>query len=162
MIFVTKYGERKVEFSCPGNRYKIEYELKITKDGQEVLKPCGQTDLQEYIDSFEPSVNLNNILERFERGETDVLEKAKGFYADISELPVKLQDVMNLNKAGQEFFDSLDVDVKEQLGSNYVDFLLNPGKLIEVLNAKEKGELDKFINTNIDDVVIEKEVKEDE
>lgn len=146
---MIKYRHKNMEFekaqSNPGERYKVEYQLKITKEGEMQLEPCGQTDLQQFIDSHEPSINLQNILDRYRNGDVNALERAKAFYADISDLPVNLHDVVNMNMEAERFFESLPVDVKNKLGDNYYDFLFNPGKLIEALENRgtQKVEVEK-------------------
>lgn len=154
MIFPrrSKYEKPTRFFGNSGERYKIEYQLRIDKEGREVLEPVGQTDLQAYIDSHEPSVNIQNILEQFRNGQVDALERAKGFYADVTQLPVTLQDIFNMNKKGEEFFEKLPVEVKNQFQDNYVNFLFNPEKMVEVLTERQKkldGEIDSIVQEEV-------------
>lgn len=139
MKFRTYYGDKKVEPSNPGSRFKPEYQLFIDEKGVEQLKKTGETDVQKMIDSYKEMVDLDVILERLNNGDDSVLEQVEGFYADVSEIPVKLQDVMNLNLAGKQLFDGLPPDYKDLYGGNYESFVFDPKKLIDYINEKEYG-----------------------
>lgn len=112
-----------------GERFKKEFKLAYDGDGRKYLKECGDTDLQAQIDSYEPSVNLQNIIARFQAGDVGVLERANAFYADATEIPVKLQDVLNMNMEAKRVFDGMPKEVRELYGNSYVDFLDHPEKI---------------------------------
>lgn len=128
MKFPSMYSEKIKYVSERGSRFKAEYQLRLDEEGRHEFVKTGETDLHEYIQSFRDSVDIYNILERFRNGNEEILEQVKGIYADVSELPVKLQDIMNLNIKGKELFEKLPVDVKAVYEDNYLQFLMEPGK----------------------------------
>lgn len=128
MKFPTMYSEKRKYTSNRGERYKVEYQIRFDEEGRSSFVETGKTDMHEFIQSFRDSVDIYNILERFRAGNVDILNQIQGVYADVNDLPVKLQDVLNLNLKGKEIFDKLPVDVKEIYENNYVQFLMNPGK----------------------------------
>lgn len=121
--------------SVAGERIKVEYQKRYDERGLPYLARVGTSDLQEYINSHEPSVNVNNIMRRFEMGDATALEKVQGFYDDVSELPNKLQDVLNLNQTAKRGFSELPQEVRDLYNNNYME-LLNDPKRMEQLYKK--------------------------
>lgn len=66
-----------------GCRTKAEYQLKQTGNNLELVK-VGEIDIQAQIESFEDSVSLSKMIERFSRGDDTALTRRKGFYGDVS------------------------------------------------------------------------------
>lgn len=133
--FRTVYGDHNKSMTCCGDKYAPEYELFVDEYGREELKEVGKTDLQAYIQSHKDSVDFNLIIQRYQMGDLDALEKLKGFYADVSSIPVSLSEIMNMNIRGQKLFESLPVEVKKLYNNNYLDFLSDPER-INKLNKK--------------------------
>lgn len=146
--FNTKYGTKNEVVSNPGDPIKIEHQLVIKENGEHVLEPCGQTNTDEMIESYAASVDINQILARYQAGDVNALDKVRGFYADVSDLPVKLSDVMNINLRGKELFDSFPVEYKQLYGQDYLQFVNDPGKLISYIEGKN----------NVGSVAEEKEI----
>lgn len=144
MQFKTYYGKHYENYSNAGDRMQIEYELVITKDGREELQKTGMTDIQEFIDSHLESVLLQNIIARYQAGDTEALEKVKGFYADVKDMPSNFAEVMNLGIKGKQFFDKLPVEVKKLYNNNYMEFLLEPQRL-EKLNKVNEDKEDEVL-----------------
>lgn len=72
--------------SCSGSRYRIKYELK--RDGNNLrLVEVGKIDVQEQIASYEDSVDLGKMIQRFRNGDQSALNKRPGQYIDVSMLP---------------------------------------------------------------------------
>lgn len=128
MNFRTKYGEKDFIPSEPGKSVVPVYEAYIDEDGHQELRIVGEHDLTEEIQQYREMVSLDNILERFSNGDKDIINRVKGFYADVSNIPVKMQDILNLNLKGLQIWNELPIDIKSQFYS-YEDFLMNPGKL---------------------------------
>lgn len=153
MKFKTYYGEKKVVFSEIGDKYEPERQLMVNESGKKKLEVTGSIDTEEAIASYYPEVDMTMILARLEAGDESVLERAKGFYADVSDLPVRLQDVMNLNIRAEKFFAELPQDLKNLYGNDFTKFLLDPGVLVDELNIRKKNELEE---------IVEEEVKNDD
>ena len=145
MKFPTRYSEKKRQFSKTGERYVIEYQLVIDETGKEVLEPCGQTDFYQMIQSHRDSVDLDLVLDRLKRGDSTALNKVQGFYADVSDLPVKMQDVLNLNMKGQAVFDELPAEVRAAYGNNYMSFIMNPETAMQMLAPNNVEEIENEI-----------------
>lgn len=138
MKFRTRYTEMETVYANPGDRYKDVYELVIDESGKKKLKKVDKEDLQEMIDASAASVDIHMIMQRFNLGDQDaVMQRAQVFYDDVSNLPTKLQDLMNLNQQASNFFDSLSPDLKKLYGNNYLEFLFDPGKMVDEIKRRQ-------------------------
>lgn len=147
MKFRTKYDKTAVVESRAGDRIQPEYVMVIKEDGTKTLEKSGCTDVQALINSHKDSVDINLIMARVKNGETDLLERAKGFYADVTELPCNLQDAMNLGLQGERFFDSLPPEIRENF-SSAVDMINNPERLFKAIEDMSKVPEQKQPNQN--------------
>lgn len=121
-----------------GDRMRVDYQLVYNDEGQQELKKVGMTDIKEEIESHGASVDINNILMRVANGDSAALDNVKGFYADVTDMPLKLQDVLNINARGKEIFDNLPKEQKKLYDNNYINFVNEPEKLIDYLSGKNK------------------------
>lgn len=127
--FRTQYGEHLKTKSEAGKELVQNYELRIDEYGHEELRETDMTNLQAEIQSHRDSVDFNLIIARYMMGDVDALEKLHGFYADVSELPVSMAEIMNMNMRGQHLFDSLPVEIKKIYNNNYLEFLAEPERI---------------------------------
>lgn len=141
--------KNEVKSNC-GSPIVDEYEMKIDEFGRESLVKTGETDLQEYIESFADSVDINRIMERYINGDESALDKVAGFYADVADMPTNIIDVINLQREGEDLFDQLPTHVKEIYNNSYYEFLTDPMRYQEQ------------ININVDEADVETEVKNDD
>lgn len=151
MQFPTQYKHKATKSSEKGSPIKPVYQAYIDENGSQELKQVGEHDLQAEIDSFEESVNLDNILMRYGAGDISALNKIEGFYADVTDLPVNLQEVMNLNLKGQQLFAELPSEVREIFNNNYMDFMLNPDKFEQYMQENSVTDLEQEKVVNDDD-----------
>ncbi len=106
-----------------------EYDIDLTED--------GEIDTYEAIQELADYVDIDNIVKRYNNGEIDVLEKVQGFYGDLTTLPVDMRGIYDLNAQGKNLFDSLPVDVREQIG-DYKSFMtMAAEKYIDIFKSKE-------------------------
>lgn len=125
--FRTKYDERKPIFTKPGSGIKIEYQLKMTKDGPELVE-IGKTDLYGYIQSHADSVDIHKILERCAlMDDYSFLNVYPGTYADITDMPTSLAEAYSQIQDAKEMFDRMPIDIKESYGNNFVEFISDIG-----------------------------------
>lgn len=136
--------------SNPGSPYKPIYSASLTKDGHIELKVVGQDNIQEYIDSFADETDINWILARCTAGDTSVLSKRQGSYGDFVDVPKNYHEFMQKLLDGQEFFDSLPVDLKNKFDNSFEVWMTTIGSK-EWFEAMK--ELDKK-NPIVDDEVI--------
>lgn len=144
---MIKYSLEQIYFreefapSTPGKQTKKTYQLRYDENGTEMLVETGETNIYEEIQVYKDSVDVNKIIERFAAGDENALARAKTFYADVTKMPVKLMDVLNLAIDGEQWFDTLPIDVKETFGNNFREFLANPQKMVDVLEKRSKDDV---------------------
>lgn len=145
MKFLTKYDETRCVVSTPGQRLTPEYQLRVDDEGVDYLEHVGNTDLQASINSHKDSVDINLIMARIENGEKDLLERAKGFYADVTDCNVNLQDALNIGIKGESLYQKLPLEIKNKF-SGYVDMANKPKELFTALQEYLKPPVKREIS----------------
>lgn len=123
MQFENQFRDHKRFLTGVGSREKITYEARYNAKGQLELNEKGKEDWYGYIQSHKDSVDIHVLLERFQRGDVDVLNRVQGFYGDITSYPSTFADALNIVRSGQEFFDSLPVEERAKYNHNFSEFL---------------------------------------
>lgn len=131
-------------FSCPGNKYIYEYE-NVIEDGEKKVVAVRKIDIQQEIESYRDSVDIHKIVERFINGDVTALDRAQAFYADVSQMPVKLQDVLSMNQRGLNIFNSLSPEVRALFGNDYLDFISHPEKLDDYVKSVNPQNVDEKV-----------------
>ena len=151
MKFNSKYGTKNQVVSEPGNPIRTEYQLYFDEEGREGLKPIGETNTDEEIQSYAESVDIKTLIAKYTNGDYMALERAKGFYADVSNMPVSFSEVMNMNIQGRNLFDQFPKEYKELYGFDYQQFIADPKRMFEYMDTKN----------NVSDLEQEKVVNDD-
>lgn len=126
--FNTQYDKRASVFQEPGSGIKVVYSPRYDDRGVLDLLPTGQEDLYSYIQSHKESVDIHVLLDRFVNGETDVLSRMQGFYADVSDMPKTYAEVLNAVIIGEETFSRLPVEVKQRFNNSFSEWLASMDK----------------------------------
>ena len=121
--FKTQYDARDRIESNPGNPVKQLYSGAYNERGQVELKEDGTEDLYAFIQSFAESTDIHSILQRYQNGEADVLEKVQGFYGDITEMPKTYAEALQRISDSEKVFMSLPVEVRAKFGHSFSQFL---------------------------------------
>lgn len=127
MKFRTQFDENERIISNPGSPIKIEYESYFDDKGNLELKESGKSDLYMDIQSHADSVDINVILARYANGDEQALNRAQGFYEDVTKMPTSMIDVMNLVMRGENMFNALPVEIKEKFDNNYAAWIASAG-----------------------------------
>lgn len=80
------------------------------------LKLSGDFDLQEQIEAESCLCDINYLIERFNLGDVDALNKRQAFFTDITAFPGSYREAVDILKDGRAFYDSLSVDEKKRYG----------------------------------------------
>lgn len=122
-MFKTRYCEHD-RFHCDsGSRFEPEYATHFDENGELIFEVVGQIDLYDRIQSHADSVDVNLILRRYSNGEIDALDRYKGFYADVSDLPDNYAELLNRINEAERFFNSLPAEEKDRFGNSFSVFL---------------------------------------
>lgn len=125
-MFRTKYS--RVETITPsGDPYVIDYSARYDDAGVLILEPTGKTCLYDEIQSHAESVDLNNIIRRYENGEIDVLSRAQGVYEDITDAPRTYAEMLNMINAAREIYELLPADLRAEYNNSFEQFFAQDG-----------------------------------
>lgn len=80
------------------------------------LKVSGDFDLQAQIEAESCLCDINYLIERFNLGDVDALNKRQAFFTDITSYPGSYREAVDILKDGRSFFDSLSDDEKKRYG----------------------------------------------
>lgn len=80
------------------------------------IKVSGDFDLQGQIEAESCLCDINYLIERFNLGDVDALNKRQAFFTDITAYPGSYREAVDILKEGRSFYDSLSVDEKKRYG----------------------------------------------
>lgn len=110
-----------------------EFEIDLSED--------GEIDLYDAIQELSSYVDIDNIVNRYNNGEIDVLEKVQGFYGDLTTLPVDMRGIYDLNAQGKNLFDSLPDNVREQIGDYKTFMTMAAEKYNDIFKSENEREV---------------------
>ena len=104
---------------CPGDRFHDDYVGHYDQDGTLGLECCGRTDCYAQIQSHADSCNIKLIIQRFDSGESDVLSRVQGVYADVLNMPQSYAEMLQLVRNAELEFDQLPLEVRQLFGCDF-------------------------------------------
>lgn len=110
-----------------GDRFHITYAAKVEPDGLISLAPSGKEDIQEYINSFRDSTDMNFILNRLAVGDTSVLNQKQAIFGDFTKLPKTYAETLQLVIDAEHNFYELPLDVRNKFDNNYQKWFATAG-----------------------------------
>lgn len=113
--------------TCPGDEIQILYSPVIAPDGSMDLVPSGKENVQDYINSFRDSCDMDWILSRLQLGDTSVLGMKFPLYGDFSAMPKTYAEVLQLVIDGQKDFEALPVDVRKEFDNDFSKWFATAG-----------------------------------
>lgn len=118
----------------------------LDDNGVTYLKQTGETDINAFVQASKDATLVYNILDRFQKGETDVLMKSSGYYMDAVGLPTSLAEAHNLMVGIEQKFLSLPLDLRRAFDNSPYNFArrLQDGSINEVFGSfAQKAVLDQ-------------------
>ena len=111
-----KRGDILTTYTPTGTKWHITYEVHIDEHGHKTLHESGKEDQYAKIQEHAESCEIENIIARYNMGDKEVLNKVKGQYADITEMPTSLAEAQNKILAIKNEFYKLPIDVRREFG----------------------------------------------
>lgn len=102
-----------------GSPIKDTFHGRLESDGSITLVQDGVIDIQEQINSFEPSTNLYNIISRLGESDYSKFADLAGSFVDATEFPTTYAEALQLVIDGQRSFERLPVDVKQKFDNDF-------------------------------------------
>lgn len=150
MVFQTKYCEHKRKFTHCGSPIKIEYQLRIVDNHEEIVE-TGKSNLYEYIQSFADSVDITKILEKCALlDDYSILNRMPAQFMDVSNMPSNLAEAYASVRDAENYFDRLPREIKDKYNQNFLEFISDIGS--------EK--FNKTVTEYVDSIKKKDEVKE--
>ena len=133
----------------PGKPYLEEYEYTLDKTGKrQLVKKDTVDNVYERIQAERDSCDINKLMERFALGDTEALNVQKGWYADVRDMPKTYLEVQKLGIAGEQYFASLPVEVKQLFDNSHDVFFTEYGS--ETFENKINSYNERFVNHDFD------------
>lgn len=133
--------------TCCGSPTQPEYSVKINeKTGAVDYMPNGEvTNMQDMINASYASVEIHELMKRFQMGDVDVFNQRQGFYGDVTEMPKNMAEMFQRVNDCKDHFDSLPVEVKEEFNNSYTEYFSMMNDNPRMFNQK-LSELDMKLN----------------
>ena len=127
MKFKNKHDDHEHVYSEPGSPIKIEYQLRIIDNHEEIVE-TGKSNLYEYIQSHADSVDISKILERCALiDDYSLLNRMPAQFMDVTEMPKNLAEAFAQVQDAKNFFDRMPMEIKEKYNQNYLEFISDIG-----------------------------------
>lgn len=127
MKFKTRFDDHERFYSDPGDPIHIEYALQIDEKGVEDLVPVGEVYIPDEINSHAESVDIHNILARFNNGEVEVLNARTAQYFDATQMPNNLADMYRTVRNGEDLFNKLPIETRAKFNHSFTEFVSSIG-----------------------------------
>lgn len=121
--FRTRYESHDRVYQPAGSQIHILYSPIFDKNGVWHLEETGKENLYDYIQSHADSVDIHVILKQFAAGDVSVLSRVQGAYGDFTQMPKTFAEALNTMVAAEQYFMSLDPDVRAQFHHNFNEFI---------------------------------------
>lgn len=163
--FDTKYTRKTndTSYDFPSSIYDKEqdsFHMEVNALGQnEFVKDKERVNWYEQIQSYHDGCALQCLLKKYEQtGDASVLNRKTGEYFDATDMPNTLIGMYKKVQEGEQFFDKLPKEVKEQFNNSFTEFLAKGG-VIENANTNSNNVASDNIPT--DTTKSNKKVKEE-
>ena len=103
---------------CPaGERKRPVYQRHSEMGKESTLVKVGETDLQDYIQSFAAECDVNRIVQRYSNGDTAVPQRVQGVYTDVAGVPQDLTTAFETVAAARAYYETLPEAARREFGS---------------------------------------------
>ena len=124
--FRTQFDRKAVPYPATTS-IVTDYQLSLAPDGKEVLVAVGEHDIYPEIQSHAKSVDINEIVLRYQRGDIDVLAQRAGMYGDFTNMPTSYAELYQNVLDAQAYFDSLPLEVRQKFDHSFSKFFTSIG-----------------------------------
>lgn len=149
MRFRTQFDKHDRILQPSGNRIHDILSGYFNDDGIFVLDVSGTEDIYTQIQSHAASVDIHVILDRYRRGDLDVLgDPSRSVFADTAEMPRNYAQLLNLVADGERAFMSLPVEERAKFDHSFAQWLMSFDKQVTEGSASAPAEVSKEVSTN--------------
>lgn len=124
--FRTQFDRKSVPYPETSS-IVTDYQLSLAPDGKETLIAIGEHDIYPEIQSHAKSVDINEIILRYQRGDIDVLAQRAGMYGDFTDMPTSYAELYQSVLDAQAYFDSLPLEIRQKFDHSFSKFFTSIG-----------------------------------
>lgn len=124
-------------YSRTGKPTKPERKFVVGIDGKYKLKIVGEKNVQDEINAWLESTDINVIIARFQAGDVEALSARQEIFGDFTEMPKTLAEMMQRKIDADMLFDSLPSNVKARFNFDRSEFFAKSGSKEWFENCKE-------------------------
>lgn len=100
-----------------GERKRSIYQRQCENGKTPKLVKVGETDLQDYIQSFADECDVSRIVQRYANGDSSVLQRMQGVYCDVTGVPTDLTTAFQTVSAARAYYETLPEVARREFGS---------------------------------------------
>lgn len=148
---VLMINKRSLQFiSNPGQAEQEVYHGELLPDNSIKLVFDGYQNIQDFIESFRESTEIENIIRRVNNGELDLLNQRSGVFGDFVGMPNSKSEALNSIISAQRFFESLPDEYRQNFGDSFdqwfnsvgnEDFMEKSGLVKKVVEESSSSEV---------------------
>lgn len=117
----------------------------VQDDGTIKLVVDRIEDTDEMINAQAPATRIDNIMARIQAGDIGLLNQKQGFYLDTIDMPKTYAEFLDLMHRGEDYFNRLPVDIKEQYNNDFSRFFADFDNAIAKLNPVQKEKAEEIL-----------------
>lgn len=157
----SRYSER-IKLTVPhGSEMANDYQIRIDENGHKRLFKTGEHNQYNEIQKYTDEVDIGLILKRYEAGDTEVLERIKAQYADLTKAPKSLKEAQDKIIQIKSEFYQLPVEKRKEFDNSPEKYVQEYGnKRWQAIVFKELYEAEKKKPENIPVKKEEENIKE--
>lgn len=149
MTFRTQFDPHSRVVQSAGDRTHTLYSGRYTDTGHFILEESGKEDIYDKIQSHAASVDIHVILDRFRRGDIEVLGDAtRSIYFDTAEMPKNYAHLLNIVNEGEQAFMSMPVEERAKYGHNFLQWMMSYQQKAEAEGSASAPEVSKEVSTS--------------
>lgn len=150
------YSRTKKPATIPApqcSKFSPTFSLKINKNnGKKELVKTGETNTYEKIQAGKEQTLVYNILDRYNKGEIEVLNQTQGAYGDFTNMPTSLAEAQQRLIDAEKTFESLPLEVRREFNHSTTEFLSSIAK------GTYAEKMAKFADKKPEEIKVEKNV----
>lgn len=118
-----------------------------------LMKEVGKTNTQDMIECSCGYHTVNQLIERFKRGDVSALNSKAGFFGDITGAPDNVITAHKIVDSTFKAYNSLDKEVKDKFGS-YDNFMksFGDGSYVKILQSFKKETKKAVVDSLVSDL----------
>lgn len=100
-----------------GERKRPIYQRQCETGKEATLVKVGESDLQDFIQSFADECDVSRIVQRYANGDSSVLQRVQGVYCDVVGVPTDLTTAFQTVSAARAYYETLPEAARRDFGS---------------------------------------------